>query len=684
MENPPAYSERSFLINNEHKANRPPSSIIFSDDGLYPDLTPNLNEWAGHRHPKRRIIVRKTESRDWTTYPGPIIQICSLAAFFYFLLFCGVLSLCLVVGLRPRADPPYVRKVAIIGAGPAGASAAYNIRKYARHHGILVDITIFEKDSHIGGRSTRHISLSDEDGDTVQISATGFHESNQNLVQITKEVGLKPVWLDGRVDTDLSGRSGERWGVFDGNSIVFRQAHPTNFLTGWWWSFKLFYFYGYSPRYTRDTAQDTLSKFSRVYTSFFPFESLPELVKDLELEEEITSTGSQLLTAHGVSDAFQRELVNAWARRDFAQNLGTMSGLAAVTAFDDGGDMTVQGGHWSLFETMIDRSNVDLRLNAAVFGLRRMDWGGWVVASQPAHGDNDPEDGDYTEFDSVILTAPWQFSELDIKGEPLENVPANREYAGLHITLFKSPRMLSGGYFNYNGEVPETLLTTLRDFEFKDMNSKTGVEGVGSVGFYEIKSVKRSDRVDMMGVVITEWLYKLVSPAKIEDSTIKAMLGAGEDEDGIISWIDRHEWPAAIPYVYPKTQSTPLPPLKLSPNFYYTSAIESLGSTMELSSLMGANIATLVVNEWWKEGRGKRPVRNFNEPAGKNSHDTQTLWPETAYSWGRGVYEGIWRDVLHNSGQEKVMESEEAEVLNESEEVEISTESEEQKQEAAE
>lgn len=218
-----------------------------------------------------------------------------------------------------------------------------------------------------------------------------------------------------------------------------------------------------------------------------------------------------------------------------------MSGLAAVTAFDDGGDMTVQGGHWSLFETMIDRSNVDLRLNTAVFGLRRMDWGGWVVASQPAHGDNDPEDGDYTEFDSVILTAPWQSSGLDIKGEPLENLPVNREYAGLHITLFKSPRMMSGGYFHYNGEIPETLLTTLRDFEFQDMNSKTGAEGVGSVGFYEIKSVKRSDRVDMMGVVITEWLYKLVSPAKIEDSTIKAMLGAGVDEDGIISWIDRHE-----------------------------------------------------------------------------------------------------------------------------------------------
>jgi hypothetical protein len=90
---------------------------------------------------------------------------------------------------------------------------------------------------------------------------------------------------------------------------------------------------------------------------------------------------------------------------------------------------------------------------------------------------------------------------------------------------------------------------------------------------------------------------------------------------------------------------------------------------------MGSNIAALVVNEWWKEGRGKRPVRNFNEPAGKNSHDTSTLWPETAYSWGRGVYEGIWKDDLHNSGQERVMGSEEAEVPNESEE---------QKQETAE
>jgi hypothetical protein len=49
---------------------------------------------------------------------------------------------------------------------------------------------------------------------------------------------------------------------------------------------------------------------------------------------------------------------------------------------------------------------------------------------------------------------------------------------------------------------------------------------------------------------------------------------------------------------------------------------------------MGSNIAALVVNEWWKEGRGKRPVRNFNEPAGKNSHGDEVYMKE----YGRMIF----------------------------------------------
>lgn len=52
----------------------------------------------------------------------------------------------------------------------------------------------------------------------------------------------------------------------------------------------------------------------------------------------------------------------------------------------DGQDMTVKGGHWVLFEEMMKASQAEVLLNATALGPRKMDWGGWVVASQVAGG----------------------------------------------------------------------------------------------------------------------------------------------------------------------------------------------------------------------------------------------------------------------------------------------------------
>lgn len=74
-----------------------------------------------------------------------------------------------------------------------------------------MDITVYEKNDYIGGRSTCKVQVDDQN---VQIAARGFHASNKNLVDTVDELKLTPVMLDGKVDTDLTGRSGDRWGVY--------------------------------------------------------------------------------------------------------------------------------------------------------------------------------------------------------------------------------------------------------------------------------------------------------------------------------------------------------------------------------------------------------------------------------------------------------------------------------------
>lgn len=303
----------------------------------------------------------------------------------------------------------------------------------------------------------------------------------------------------------------------------------------------MFYFYGYSPGNTRNAVTNTLSKLRRIYSPrFFPFESLTDVIRDLELTEEVSSTGSQLLDNYKVSTPFQRDLINAWTRRDFGQNLGQISGLAAMTSPDDGGDMTIEGGHWMLFEEMIRSSKAELNLNTTTFGARKMDWGGWVLASQPA-GSDDPQDGDYQEFDSVILAAPFQTSNLEVKGGQLAHVPDDLEYSPIHVTLFRSNRKLSRSYFRHNDDVPETMLTTLGSDEYDGLFQTTGTEGVGRAGFYSITSVKRLARLETSGVIVEEYLYKIISPGLIKDDQLYELLGASREETSVLAWTYRHE-----------------------------------------------------------------------------------------------------------------------------------------------
>lgn len=60
----------------------------------------------------------------------------------------------------------------------------------------------------------------------------------------------------------------------------------------------------------------------------------------------------------------------------------------------------------------------------------------------------------------MILAAPYQSAGLEIKGNRLDYVPDEFEYASVHVTLFfkkRSPLKLSPAYFNFNGEVPEVI-----------------------------------------------------------------------------------------------------------------------------------------------------------------------------------------------------------------------------------
>ena len=93
----------------------------------------------------------------------------------------------------------------------------------------------------------------------------------------------------------------------------------------------------------------------------------------------------------------------------------------------------------------------------------------------------------------------------------------------------------------------------------------------------------------------TEYIYKVFSPDRFGDDKIAKLLGVASGN--ATTWEYRHMW-KSYPYEYPRVT---FENIILADGLWYTAGIESFISTMETSSLMGSNVARLVVDKWEAE-----------------------------------------------------------------------------------
>lgn len=110
------------------------------------------------------------------------------------------------------------------GAGAAGASSAYHLHKFAETAGITINLTVFEKSSYVGGRSTT-VNAYDNPLEPVELGASIFVEINTILKNASDNFGLG---IKSRSSSDVT----ELLGIWDGDKFVFTQEEG-----GWeWWS----------------------------------------------------------------------------------------------------------------------------------------------------------------------------------------------------------------------------------------------------------------------------------------------------------------------------------------------------------------------------------------------------------------------------------------------------------------
>ncbi|GAM41260.1 hypothetical protein TCE0_042f14259 [Talaromyces pinophilus] len=499
--------------------------------------------------------------------------------------------------LKPE-DGTASRNVAVIGAGSAGASTAYYLRRFSDLAGVPVNITVFEREAYIGGRSTT-VNVFDDPSLPIELGASIFVSVNHNLMDTAKELGLKISGAGG----DRPEESTHMLGIWDGFSFIYLQGHSLS----WWDMAKLLWRYGLAPIRTQSLMKNTVNKFLEMYKPpYFPFSSLSATVQDLDLHKATAVTGTQFLETNGISKSFSDDVIQSSTRVNYGQNLGLIHGLEAMVCMATDGAVAIEDGNWRIFSGMLDSSRADLKLNATVTTIQQNDDDSLTLS----YSSNGGSISSHT-FDEVVIAGPFQYSNLEVSPS-LERIPDKIPYVKLFVTLFASPHQISPAFFDLSDQkdVPEMILTTLP----RGMDLGSREDGVGPAGFWSI-SLLRIVEAPAEDPHQKHYVYKVFSPEKLTAGFLASVLGVEipePDQNGTVgdisrndvSWFHEKTW-HSYPYEYPRLT---FEEIKLANNMWYTAGIESFISTMETSSLMGMNVAGLMTNEWHDKLRLGKPV----------------------------------------------------------------------------
>ncbi|KAJ5748870.1 uncharacterized protein N7511_010566 [Penicillium nucicola] len=506
-----------------------------------------------------------------------------------------LLSFCNAAEQQPlQAVDTTPKKVAIIGAGAAGSFTAYELRKLANEANTPVEITVYERESYIGGRSTT-VNVFDDPTYPIELGASIFVQVNYNLVNASRDLGLSVRSADYARPREAD----DNIGIWDGSQFVFVLQDTYS----WWNIGRLFWRYGLAPLRTQNLMKRIVGQFLRLYEEpLFPFRSLSEAAVVADLLNATASSGEEFLHANDVGSLFAREIIQASTRVNYGQNLQLIHGLESIVCMATDGAVSIEGGNWRIFDAALSASHAQVNVNTTVTGITRNDDGTVQVSSKL---DAATASTSETTFDEVVIAGPLQYSGISISPS-LDHNPDEIPYVNLHVTLFSSPHRLAPQYFGLdpNARAPETILTTLPE-DFIPENKAD----VGPSGFWSISTLRTVDHPSVDSEE-QHYVYKIFSPERPTAEFIAGILGLEKDSTSSnmtigdiskndISWFHEKLW-NPYPVLYPRVT---FEDTLLAPGVWYTGGIESFISTMETSALMGRNVATLIFQSWQKNVR---------------------------------------------------------------------------------
>lgn len=439
------------------------------------------------------------------------------------------------------------------------------------------------------------MNVFDEPSEPVELGASIFVKVNHNIVSAVERFNLSTVNYGG---DDLDGLA-TALGIWDGERLVFLQSDGSY---NWWNTVKILWRYGLSPIRTQSLMKTTVNKFLLMYgPPFFPFASIAKALHAIGLKAA-SNPSESFLEENKIYAPFSTDIIQASTRVNYAQNLNQIHALEAMVCMAAEGAMSVHGGNWQVFDRMLKSSNNNILLNTNVKAISLTeDEESYAIESfsmsESGLGSNTAINTD--TFDAVVIASPLQFSNITINPPPSIYLPSPIPYVKLYVTLFTSPQFFEPESFNLppGSLLPTVVLTTLPNDAASDPPP-----------FFSISTLRKVTN-PTTDPPRREYLYKVFSPAPLDPPSLSQLLKPSSTEEATaleITWQYHKIW-HSYPYLPPRVTFDD-PQLDEAGKLWYTSGIEPFISTMETSSLMGMNVARLMVDRWRAEREDRLAV----------------------------------------------------------------------------
>ncbi|KAH9942685.1 FAD/NAD(P)-binding domain-containing protein [Amylocystis lapponica] len=466
------------------------------------------------------------------------------------------------------AAPDPANRIAIIGAGAGGSSAAFWLGKARERAGLDLQVDVYERSDYIGGRDTIVHPYDDPSLEPLELGGSIFVKSNKNLWRATDEFGLERL--------AFGDDEGAVLGLWDGAEFIL-SVGGSSFYSNWWTALKVWWRYGFSaPRVTQAIVDSMLKTFVTLYAPDAPrFANVTSLADSFGWSDIAGRTTAEHLDAHGVNPKWTRELVDAMTRVNYGQDVDAIHALEGLVSLAANGASGVKGGNFQIFENFLARSNASVHLNTTVHSISRASPDGpWTVHTSAGTA----------QYRAVILAAPFHSSGIALSPAALAAAIPAQPYVQLHVTLLTTTSPApSAAYFGLKGDVPTEVLTTWE---------RVRAGGAPAPEFNSLTyhgRVARADGAERAGA--DEWTVKIFSKERVSDEWLAGMFGT-------VGWVHRKEWDAYP--VLPPTSA--FPPVKLDRGLFYVNAFEPFISTMETETISSRNVVDLLLQEEFGAG----------------------------------------------------------------------------------